>query len=56
MKIGILEIDFSMLPMIVKLKGKDGKCELFSLKPAGRKFGIQLTKPDAIMQKLLDQH
>lgn len=54
MKINFIDIDRSKLPMFYKLKGENGKYELFILKAVGR--GMQLIKPDHIMLQLLEQN
>jgi hypothetical protein len=54
MKIKFLELDLSILPLFYKLKGVNGKYELYILKAVGR--GVQLIKPDRIMLQLLEQN
>ena len=42
----MIEIDSSQLPILLKIKGDHGNYVQFILKPAGRKLGAQLVKPD----------
>lgn len=51
----MIEIDSSKLPIMVKVKGKGGKCVLYILK-AGRKLGAQLVAPDRATLQLLAQN
>lgn len=54
MNINFLELDRSILPLFYKLKGENGKYELFILKAVGR--GLQLIKPDSFTLQLLEQN
>ena len=54
MMINFKELNRSILPLYYKLKGENGKYELYILKAVGR--GIQLIKADPFMLQLLEQN
>jgi len=53
MSISTMKISFRDLPLHIELEGENGEYELYTISPAGRKFGAFLVKADAALRKLL---
>jgi hypothetical protein len=47
-----LELNIRSLPILIELKGENGECELYEIKPAGRKFGAMLNKVGNVKQSM----